>query len=299
MHKNAQHNRRHSAVREMTTDNKLLGQRFSHVYIPRGEPFSDSTRMRGRLASLLQAIENVDLYAFLKAELGIAIPWTYGPDWNAFIAKAELRDVLDIVTLVHGRLKAVDKYASPKRNESWLRQVRRIFKEEHVGYLVDDDGGVHFAIDAEFAGNQQAAIAALQTPRYANVLNALQAGFSSLDETPANGKAAIRGIFAAAEGLFRLTFVKAHKLGGDEIKRYLKPAIDAVFTGDETSRATTHGVVNSFLDWIVAAHNYRHEPGTQETAQPPLSLAVLMVSQGAAFVRWLAEVDAQLQTAQK
>ena len=47
-----------------------------------------------------------------------------------------------------------------------------------------------------------------------------------------------------------------------------------------------------FKEWIDAAHHYRHEPGQQEPVQPPLLLVVQMVSVGASFVRWLAELDA-------
>jgi hypothetical protein len=44
-----------------------------------------------------------------------------------------------------------------------------------------------------------------------------------------------------------------------------------------------------------AAHFYRHEAGHEEPVQPPLTLAVQMVSHGATFLRWLAEMDATLQ----
>ena len=51
-------------------------------------------------------------------------------------------------------------------------------------------------------------------------------------------------------------------------------------------------LLSAFKDWINAAHFYRHEPGHQDPAQPPLMLAVQMVSVGASFIRWLAELDA-------
>ena len=47
----------------------------------------------------------------------------------------------------------------------------------------------------------------------------------------------------------------------------------------------------SLKDWVDAAHFYRHEPGTEEVAQPPLPLAVYLVSIGASHLRWLAELD--------
>jgi hypothetical protein len=50
--------------------------------------------------------------------------------------------------------------------------------------------------------------------------------------------------------------------------------------------------VDAFRDWVDAAHFYRHEAGREAVAQPPLSLAILLISAGASFLRWLAEFDA-------
>jgi hypothetical protein len=50
-------------------------------------------------------------------------------------------------------------------------------------------------------------------------------------------------------------------------------------------------LLSAFKDWIDAAHFYRHEAGREEPIQPPLTLRVQMVSVGATFLRWLAELD--------
>jgi hypothetical protein len=49
------------------------------------------------------------------------------------------------------------------------------------------------------------------------------------------------------------------------------------------------------MDWIDAAQFYRHEAGQEAPTQPPLMLAVQMVSVGASFMRWLGELDGFLQ----
>jgi hypothetical protein len=51
-------------------------------------------------------------------------------------------------------------------------------------------------------------------------------------------------------------------------------------------------MVASFSEWVDGAHPYRHEHG-EEVAQPPLELAVNLLSLGITNVRWLAELDAQ------
>jgi hypothetical protein len=45
-------------------------------------------------------------------------------------------------------------------------------------------------------------------------------------------------------------------------------------------------------EWVDACHFYRHEAGNEDVVQPPLTLAVNLVSVGASYIRWLAEVDA-------
>jgi hypothetical protein len=51
-------------------------------------------------------------------------------------------------------------------------------------------------------------------------------------------------------------------------------------------------MLRSLKEWVDAAHFYRHEQGAEQIAQPPQSLAVYLVSSGAAHLRWLAELDA-------
>jgi len=54
-------------------------------------------------------------------------------------------------------------------------------------------------------------------------------------------------------------------------------------------------MLNGLKDWVDAAHFYRHEERrAEEVAQPPLKLAVYIVSTGASHLRWLAELDASI-----
>jgi hypothetical protein len=64
-------------------------------------------------------------------------------------------------------------------------------------------------------------------------------------------------------------------------------------TGDRRAQEAAAEMLRSLGDWIDAAHQYRHEQGKPDTvAQPPLTLAVYLVSTGASHLRWLAELDA-------
>ena len=79
------------------------GQRFSHVYVARGEPTQDSPRMRRRIASLIGAIRDLysdtDFEHVVEEKLGIASPRSSSDVWTGLLAKWELIDVLDLVTV--------------------------------------------------------------------------------------------------------------------------------------------------------------------------------------------------------
>jgi hypothetical protein len=269
------------------------GHRFSHVYLDRGEPAQDSDRMRRRLAALVEELPDLkdNLAPVVPRELGVDVPW--GPNWKEFFRECNLKDVLDAITIAHRLLlsKRASGTRQPSAPDRWLREVQRIFREENVHYDVDDQGGVHFYLDEEFARNRAATIAALQSARYANVLHSFEGGLVALSQVPPDGKGAVRATFAAVEGLFRLMFPKAPRLGATE-SEVIRPRLQAAHAGDNVAQSASGKLLTSFKEWIDAAHLYRHEQGKEEVAQPPLTLAVYLTSMGASHLRWLAELDA-------
>src|SRR6266511_1700129 len=202
-------------LRSRMPDAPPTGQRFSHVYIQRGEPAQESARMRRRLASLMWDFPDLgDFSSAVSRELGVDVPFNIVPDWRTFFRDCALQDVLDIVTVGYRYLDAkprtrIRQMDAPKR---WCAEVQRIFKEENVHYRVDERGGVHFRFDVEFEQNRATTIASLQGARYRAALTAFEGGMAALTKAPPDGKAAIRGTFAAAEGLFRLMFEKSPRL---------------------------------------------------------------------------------------
>jgi hypothetical protein len=130
--------------------------------------------------------------------------------------------------------------------------------------------------------------------RVANALHAFEGGMAALAQAPPDGKGGIRGVFSAAESIFRLILPKAPRLGGAELDG-LTPLLERLYAQEETARRSAAKMLNGLKDWVDAAHFYRHEEGAEEVAQPPLRLAVYIVSTGASHLRRLAEVDASLQ----
>ncbi|MBN8803772.1 MAG: hypothetical protein BGO58_11690 [Sphingopyxis sp. 65-8] len=264
------------------------GQRFSQNYIARGEPSGDSSRMRRRLYRLYTELK---VYHEVTGELiefatGAHLPDTmYGTDWEHYFSTAQLRDLLDTVTVAAARLKVKD----PRKKEFWISGVRLIFVEENVRYRVDDQGGVHFAIDGEFAHNQASAIAALHSPRYAAARAHFEAAQKALDSAPPRTREAIRQTFEAAETVFKLMFSGVSVLGTNEVTKKLRPQLEATLAGTEKDAAFR--LVESFADWVTSAHPFRHGQGVETPDDPSISTAVLSVSLGASYIRWLADLD--------
>jgi hypothetical protein len=269
-------------------------QRFSQLYINRDERLPDSPRARRRLSSLVRTVGHWQQLGFhVEHELGVRIGTDHGyywSEWEHFINNAPLRDFLDIVTEVFVYLRG--QTGLRDLSNKWLAEARRIFIEEHVAYSIDDNGVVHPAIDAEFQRNRSATIAGLTSPRYANVLSAFERISDELSETPPHGKEAWRAVFAAAEGLFRLMFPASPRLTANEIETRLAPVVRNRYADDATALRAAERLLASFKDWVDASHNYRHEPGSEEPIEPPLEVAILAISNGAAFIRWLLELDA-------
>jgi hypothetical protein len=274
------------------------GHRFSHTYLRSPELLPDSVRMRRRLGHLFGQFYLGDFGGTLAAELGVHVETPHCERdyyWPPFLEKAELRDVLDAITVRYKRL-ALHYYdasgeALAEAKKKFLAEARRIFAEERIRYRIDDAGGVHFTVDAEFERSRVSTLTRLGQARYAGVRELFEAAYVSMDSNPPDGKAGIRNIFFAAEGLFRLMHPAAPQLNAGEIQKYLKPKVDSLFDGQKPAVYVAHKQVAAFKEWIDGAHFYRHEPGTEEPAQPPIDLAIYMISQGAAHIRWLAQLD--------
>lgn len=271
-----------------------VGQRFSQVYLRRSDLLKDSKRMRRRLAALYTQYEHLALLGVtMESELGIEVGGRaqYASFWPTFLDSIDVRDILDSITLRY--LTIVDYQSRPDQRTrgAYLASVRRILSEEQVGYRVDDEAGVHFLVDVEFERVRQSAIAGLGEARYTGVRASFDAAFTALDGTPPDGKLALRSAFFAVEGLFRLMFPTAPQLSAAELQRHLKPRLDDVFAGQKPAIHVAHKQLAALSDWVDAAHFYRHEPGTEEPAQPPLELAIYQVTQAGAHIRWLIGLD--------
>jgi len=106
---------------------------------------------------------------------------------------------------------------------------------------------------------------------------------------PSKLQAAWRATFSAVEGLFGLMFPYVRLTV--EIERCLRPIVERAYEGDATAQKAAQRMLAGFREWVEASHNYRHQPGAEERAQPPADVTILAISQGASLLRWLAGLD--------
>ncbi len=273
-----------------------VGARFSQVYIDPGKTALDSQRARVRIASALcEYCSEIDLAAKLTSELGLKITRLhYSYEFIAFFQNAELRDVLDAITVAahsldqRERANALYGTRSASKVPRMLQTISRIFREENLGYVLDERAGVRHHVDAEFARNQTSVIAALSQERHKATVQYFERAHADLDSTPPDTRNAVRHVLDAVENQFKNMFAVT-RLDPSALKKKLGPLVAAKYSGQAQACATQQ--LEAFGNWVTSVYQYRHADGANEFEPPPLSLAVAILSSGAAHLRWLAEFE--------
>jgi hypothetical protein len=280
-----------------------VGQRFSHIYEPREKVYADHPKMRTRIASFVQSqvydlkqsnsrvygdIET-SLYRTFKQELGIAPPYTHGWSFEGALTTCTSLEFLDAVTVYFRFMSATHRQFAA----NFLTFCRRVMTEERMGYRIDDAGGVHYMIDVEYEKVRTSTIAALQEPRFKAVATEFEQAISFLDPQKRDTKAAVRSAFEAVEILFKLLFADkgVSRLGPAEVDRYLKPQLKELHSSDPVAATSAALFADGMSSWINSAQQYRHGQMVEESAIPPLNLAVAFIAQGALYLRWLAALS--------
>lgn len=272
------------------------GQRFSQVYIERGEPSRDSIRFRNRLAAFfgekLSRNHKGVIAASLCREAGIEIPVraAIGYDMTGMFKNSELRDVLDSITIIHQTLTSEGAF---RLAEEWQGFVSRSLQEENVGYRLDARCGVHYFVDEEFERSRASTLAALNEPELNGVRAAFDDAFRFLDNTPPDTKASTRSIFEACEILVK-QLVDTRNMNRWVIENPIKEMAINAIAQDETEERVISGMFDGYADWVNAVHNYRHGQPDHEPVAPSEELTVYILSTGCAFLRLLLELRGRI-----
>jgi len=266
----------------------IEGQRFSQVYLNQGTQINDSERMRNRISAFHSDLRDDDRHKIVELihiETGAKVPFmgTYF-SLTRFVEKCPIRDLLDAITIIYRYFLAGGQ---TRRSQAWHAFVTRVFKEENLGYRLDEKGGVHFFIDEEFERNRSTLISLLaQQP---SVLSAFEKAYNFLDRDPPDTANSIRAIFEAMEILYKhiINAQGKDRLNSVGVQKKLKPLLQEKYSDSEVVSTATDHLMDGLCDWLDAGHMYRHGQKTDEPQAPPLEYAVLYVSQGASYLRFL------------
>ncbi len=279
----------------MTEEQIPVGRLYSRVYLQPTETVRDSDRMRMRVLRTIKRIVPEHKRGFEFGEiaeelLGIELISSggYNPSyvgWERLVrTDLSISELLDVLTLLWRNL---GDYGS--RRDDFREAIARIFSEEAIGFSIDERMGFHPAFDDEFERSRSSVVRILGTQSFRH-----EADFVALSETalftdPIDGRAAIKAVYDATENLFkRLT--GRQNITNAHLRQELTPIALRGVPTDGKSDVAVRKILNAFEDWAAACHIYRHAPGDAETAQPSSEIAILMVSQGYGFIRWLAEM---------
>jgi len=280
----------------MAEESLEAGKRFSLVYLRTDEVLADSERMRMRMAKLFSQVarssgnHDVEFGHFVEGELGIKVLRSTGMgsyfSYETVLKEANIQDILDMVTLLWRYLPR------GRGQESFLKEMRRIFAESQMGYRIDDEGGVHPAFDGAFEAVRSSVVRGLGGPEYATERKFLDDVESALKADPVNGRQAIRCVFDAVENFFKQMYPGAPRLSGQFIVQHLRPEVAEILAEEKyaTEREASFKSIESFKSWVDGAHYYRHADGKPEPFQPSDDYAVHVVSQGLGFLRWLVDL---------
>ena len=277
------------------TNELPVGRLFSHVYLSGGSLLRDKETFRGRLGTYCKNNfyqQNSSLGNYLSLETGLKLTPRYPSyDLENFFRTAEIRYILNAITLVW-RFNS-SQLGLQSANE-WYSFVARVFKEENMGYRLDEKCGVHFFVDDSFERSRQSIIPALGQARYTGVLVAFEGAYSALDSDPQDTKQAVRLIFESVEILAKLMHPKTARLDKQVIES-IRDQAKASYAGDKTACSVADMMFASSVDWMNGLHLYRHGQGEEDHVAPPLDMAIFAISSGTSYLRCLLEIDAGIQ----
>lgn len=268
---------------------------FSERYLRPTVMQDDSPRMRVQLLALfdqkLGSHDQWKTWEQLRLRVGVEVPVnSAGVIWAEFFKQGDLRDVLDCLTIAAGILR-VRVLPSTLTSPEWRDHVQAIFDAQRVNYLISDDNSILLRVDEAFENDKVSALALLDAQRYRSVRSEFTEAYKALSSRQADGKRSIRGMFEACEVVFKLMFPTAQRLAAPQLGQHLTPFITAHYVADRPAQQAADKLPQSFTDWVAAAQFYRHGQGQEEPNQPPLEIAVLILSAGAAHLRWLIHLD--------
>jgi hypothetical protein len=260
--------------------------RYSQLYVERGQRISDSPRARRRFSALVSGYTAYTgaIYKAFQTEVGYNFTRSVSSAGIIeFFNKSELADFLDGITIV---FDIIGHGVGASAAANWSAFASRVFQEENLAYRVDANCVVHPFVDTEFAVNQSAALEALNEVRFGEARNDFEEAFRHLRNC--EGKAAVRMMFPAVETTAKVLFRgKMSRLTPNDVGKHILPCLRDRYAGNQPAIDAGTQLLEGMKAWIVASQPYRHGQEQEEPTEPPQDFVIAHLSAGAAYLRWM------------
>ncbi len=252
----------------------------------------DSKIMRSRIGakvSLIASEHDLDglLSSKLKTEGGLTVLGVFASDFEEFFESITLPQCLNSIKIIYEATVELTKGNRPRRNpigDDFKVFVNKVFKDEKLPYVMEENGKVIYTPDPEFEDNRTRTINHLSESRFNAAFTAFNLAFDDFQADPPRLKSALRNIFEANEIVFK-QITKAKNLTAFSINHHKSKFL--TLTIDKTSNDAQEHIIESYKSWVTAFHEYRHGQDVEKYDEPTLDFTTLGLSTGAAFLRWI------------
>ncbi|HHT9910526.1 TPA: hypothetical protein ACT9LC_001692 [Legionella pneumophila] len=282
---------------------------FSQYYYPETTRYEDKDNFRNRLLMYLEDFVNSgwpgDTYRLCRYQLGITIEKSTGIDLRSRLEvektfnkqEVQVSQILDFISVVYDSLlpHANDSVSSKPRLVELVEKVNKIFKEESMCYILNDNGRVRYYPDEEFHKLVRSTLSILNKPKYKLNLDSFNDVLEKLYQN--HGKESPISEFFKCLETFVLTIVKDKKynrLNDSSIDKLLgiienNSQIVSIYSSNDREALQNFPAI--FKKWVNMSHKYRHGKADQVNNNVPTELSNLILSQGVSIFRFLLELD--------
>ncbi|MDP1603881.1 MAG: hypothetical protein Q8M03_11515 [Legionella sp.] len=295
-------------------NNSQIFSKFYSIDTTRNE---DKPKFRNRVLKYLEDFTRRCFphatYMHCRSEMGISLKFIKNPDHPRSVIyciedtfnkqDTPISDILDFITIVHDSVTSQPDSPLEKNTiAKFIDEINRIFHEESMCYVLQDNGRVRYYPDEEFHQAVKCSLLVLNKPKYTdnlktfnNVLDGLYKNHSK--ESP------IQEFFKCVE-TFTLTLInttKPNRLNDESIKK-LMVIVNSKINSDPCyathNKEASANISNIFSNWVSMSHKYRHGKSGQTNNDVPSELFNQIFSTGISIFRWLLELDDKYQLIQ-
>ena len=269
-------------------------ERFSQVYLEKGDTKNDSERLRVRIQRHFDERRfrsrglDDDFIRKVTLTCGIRVSKSAGLQgikiWE-FFEQAELRDFLDGITIVHKLLVDARRHVEAS---GWRKDIETVLREENTAYTIDQSGMIHFYVDEEFEAVRISSIELLNQTGLTGAIRHFDEGLRYLDGANPSTRKAIVGVFEAVEAVAKELTGQA-RLDKKVVSNHLGPLLKGA-TECVNEHRSLQKLLTSFGEWVDACHFYRHTQKEDQAAPPSIDTAVMYMQAGSAYLRRLCKL---------